>query len=203
MRTKVGTHAQIKGRSTTVTKFWARSARWGEMGGSKVSPTPEFFCKQYEMTFRQLRNGRFSPNLAIIICKSWVKRRCWTNLWKVSIQGSFAPKTPNLEGVKQTPHSEQATGQGMHCRKILFTPRCSPKGQWVSEASSTFLYNVQLRSYGASKLPNFRILAYFPHIRRLKTYLPVTSLQPRDYIVEWLPLIFLNFFFVRKIFPRT
>ena len=34
------------------------------------------------------------------------------------------------------------------------------------------------------KLPNFRILAYFPHAKRLKTYLPVTSLQPRDYIVE-------------------
>jgi len=27
------------------------------------------------------------------------------------------------KSVKQTPHSEQATGHGMHCREILFTPR--------------------------------------------------------------------------------
>jgi len=33
---------------------------------------------------------------------------------------------------------------------------------------STFLYDVRLRSYGASKLPNFQILAYFPHIKPLK-----------------------------------
>ena len=49
------------------------------MGGSKVSPTPEFFL------------------LAIP-----------DDLQKLSIQGSFALKTP------QAPHSEQATGQMMH-----------------------------------------------------------------------------------------
>ena len=36
---------------------------------------------------------------------------------------------------------------------------------------------------GASKLPNFRILAYFLY-KTPKTYLPVTSLQPRGYIAE-------------------
>ena len=42
------------------------------------------------------------------------------------------PELENLKvealskSVKQTPHSEQATGHGMHCREILFTPRCSP-----------------------------------------------------------------------------
>jgi len=41
---------------------------------------------------------------------------------------------------------------------------------------STFLYDVRLRSYGASKLPNFRILAYFPHTKSLKC---TFSLQPR------------------------
>jgi len=41
-------------------------------------------------------------------------------------------------------------------------------GQAVSEVWSTFLYDVRLRSYGASKLPIFRILAYFPHTKPLK-----------------------------------
>jgi len=43
------------------------------------------------------------------------------------------PKQENLKvedlskSVKQAPHSEQATGQGMQCREILFTPYCSPR----------------------------------------------------------------------------
>jgi len=41
------------------------------------------------------------------------------------------PEPENLKvedlskSVKQAPHSEQATGHWMHCRDILFTPRCS------------------------------------------------------------------------------
>ena len=54
------------------------------------------------------------------------------NLWKVSIQGSFAPKTPNLLtyllGAGQTSTSLRAV-YGMHCREILFTPRCSPRAR--------------------------------------------------------------------------
>ena len=43
------------------------------------------------------------------------------------------PEPENLKvedlskSVKQVPHSEQPTGHGMHCREILFTPRCSPR----------------------------------------------------------------------------
>jgi len=72
------------------------------------------------------------------------------------------PRKPVLGGVKQAPYSEQDTGQGMHCREILFTPRCSPRAREFQRVWWTFLYN-----YGASKLPNFRILAYFPHTKRL------------------------------------
>jgi len=50
---------------------------------------------------------------------------------------------------------------------------------------SPFLYDVRLRSYGASKLPNYRFWPIFPY-KSPKTYLPVTSLQPRGYIAEWL-----------------
>jgi len=77
------------------------------------------------------------------------------------------PEPENLKvedltkSVKQTHHSEQATRHAMHCREILFTPSCSPiKSQGVWRVGSTFLYDVRLRSYGASNLPNFRILAF-------------------------------------------
>jgi len=45
------------------------------------------------------------------------------------------PEPENLKdedlskSVKQSPHSEQATGHGMHCREILFTQRCSPRAR--------------------------------------------------------------------------
>ena len=35
------------------------------------------------------------------------------------------------------------------------------QGQGSFRGHSTFLYNIRLQSYGASKFPNFRILAYF------------------------------------------
>jgi len=89
------------------------------------------------------------------------------NLLKVSTQGSFSPKNLNLEGVKHAPHSEQATGQGVHCREIPFTPRYS-KGQKVSEVGQLFVQRTVAELRGV-KLPNFRILAYFPHTKRLKS----------------------------------
>jgi len=45
------------------------------------------------------------------------------------------PEPKNLKvkdlskSVKQASHSEQATGYGMHCREILFPPRCSPRAR--------------------------------------------------------------------------
>jgi len=94
------------------------------------------------------------------------------------IHGSFAPKTPNMEVVKQAPHSEQATGQGMHCRETLLTPRCSPRAREFPRSGQLFCttYGCAAASYGASKLSNFRILVYSPHKKNPKKYLPVTSL---------------------------
>jgi len=79
---------------------------------------------------------------------------------------SFAPKVWNRKSFKQAPHSEQATGHGMHCSEILFTPRCSPRAREFPRSDN---YDVRLRCYGASKLPNFWILAYFPHTKPLKS----------------------------------
>jgi len=81
------------------------------------------------------------------------------NLWKVSIQGSFAPKIPYLEGSNRyLTHSRlQVKGCTAHIYCLLHI------GFW-----SIFLYDVRLRRYRVSKLPNFRILAYFPHTKLLK-----------------------------------
>jgi len=47
--------------------------------------------------------------------------------------GVGTPEPENLKvedlskSVKQASHSQQATGHELHCREILFTPRCSPR----------------------------------------------------------------------------
>ena len=100
------------------------------MGSSKVSPTPGFFCKQYERDDFSVTSQR--PIFTKFGHGTWIvveTQTLDTNLRKVSIQGSFAPKTPNFEEVKQVPHSVQATGQRMHCEDILFTPRCSSRAK--------------------------------------------------------------------------
>jgi len=89
------------------------------------------------------------------------------NLWKVSIQGSFAPKTQNFEGVKQVLNSEQATGKGYTAERCCLFHVVVQRPRSL-RYRSTFLYDVRLRSYGASKLPNFRILAYFSHTKPVK-----------------------------------
>jgi len=75
-----------------------------------------------QRTFRQLRNGRFSPNLVTkssSVSLRGIRKDIFEKLQVICSQ--------NLKSkIGQAPHSEQATGHRMHCREILFTPRCSP-----------------------------------------------------------------------------
>jgi len=78
IRTKVGTHAQLKSRQRSQ-NFGRDRLSWGRNGGSigRVPDAGFFICKQYQTTFRQLRNGHLSPNLALTR-ESVMKRRFWT-----------------------------------------------------------------------------------------------------------------------------
>ena len=97
--------------------------------------------------------------------------------------GSFSPKTPNLEGVTQAPDSEQATGQGMHCREILFIPRCTPRAKEFPGSVNFYLQRTvaELRGVKFAQFSHFNLFSLY---KTPKTYLPVTSLQPRGYIAE-------------------
>ena len=48
----------------------------------------------------------------------------------------------------------------MHCRERYCLLHVVVQGPGSFPGQSTFLYDVWLRSYGASNLPNFRILAF-------------------------------------------
>jgi len=103
--------------------------------------------------------------------------------WKIFTLGVIFSKISDRNTVKQAPHSEQATGQGMHCRKILFTPRCSPRARQFPRFSQLLSTTYGCRATGRQICPIFGFWPIFP-IQNPKTYLPVTSLQPRHYIAE-------------------
>ena len=89
--------------------------------------------------------------------------------------GVIRPQNPKLVGVKQLPHSEQATGQGMHCREIL--AREFPR-------SVNFSVRRTVAELRGVKFAQFSDFGLFSLYKTAKTYLPVTNLQARGYITE-------------------
>ena len=160
IRTKVGTHAQVKGRQRSY--FRRDRLSGGEMGSSKVSPTPEFVSRQYEMTFRQLRNGGFFSKFGHDTYRGW-NADFGQKFIKSFYLGVIAPKTPNMEGVKQVSHSEQDTGQGIHCREILFTPLCSPKAREFPRSGQLFVRRTvaELRGVKIAQFSDFGL--FYPY----------------------------------------
>jgi len=116
IRTKVRTHAQVKVRQRSW-NFGRDRLSGGEMGAQKC-PRRRFFVGNMRWLFGNFTTADF--------CQIWQRHvnRGWNADFGQKVMKSFhsgviRPKPPNFEGVKQVPDSEQATGQGMHCREIL------------------------------------------------------------------------------------
>jgi len=134
-------------------------------------------------TFRQLRNGRFSPNL-VTKCTSVSRRGIRKDIFEnFHFRGHLTPKF-EIES-RSNRHLSQSRPQVTGCNaEIYCLLHVVVQGPGSFRDWSAFLYDIRLRRYGASNLTIFRILAYFPPFKIRKTYLPVTSLQPRGYIAE-------------------
>ena len=118
--------------------------------------------------FRQLRNGRFSSNL--VTKRNSVSRRGIRKhiLETFHFRGQLTAKSEIVSRSKRhfTQNNRlQVTGYTA-ARYCLFHVVVQGPGSFRDRL--TFLYDVRLRSYGASKLPHFRILAYFPYTKPLK-----------------------------------
>jgi len=133
-----------------------------------VSRTRVCFCRQYQTTFRQLRNGRFSPNSATTR-ESWVKRRTRTEIYEkfpfrgnltrqrrlqktttttTTFRGHLPPKSETLRGSNRYLTQSRLQVKGYTAeRYCLFHVVVQGPGSF--RYRSTFLFDVRLRSYGA------------------------------------------------------
>ena len=150
---------------TTFSEFWARSAHFGQNGGWVESRGARVFCVVIQTTFRQFRNRRFPPNLATKqLCPIEQSEKTFPKIFTV---GVICPQ--NLKSkVGQTGTSLRAGYRSQEwwtAERYCLLHAVIVQGQGVSKVWSTYLYEVRLWSYGASKLPIFRILAYFPPIQ--------------------------------------
>ena len=144
------------------------------------------FCQQYQTTFPQLRNGRFSPNSATTR-ESWIKRRngrIRTEIYeKFPFRGHFPPNTRNFEGSNRYLTQSRLQVKGYTAERYCFIPRCSPRAREFPISGQLFCTTYGCGATGLQSCPIFGFWPISPYDTH-KTYLSVTSLQPRGYIAE-------------------
>jgi len=152
---------------TTFKEFGARSAHFGQNGdwdesrGARV-----FFVWKTTRPFENFATADFH--------QIWSRNvvRCPVDEFRKTFSKIFTLRVICAKNLKsklgQTGTSLRA---GYRSREALqrdtVYSACRPKAMEFQGLDNFLLYDVRLRSYGASKLTNFRILAYFPHTKPL------------------------------------
>jgi len=136
---------------------------WAKWGLRRVPQSQSFFVVQVNhATFWQFCNSRFLPNL-VAKCTSVSRRGIRKDIFKnFHFRGYLPPKSENES--RSNRHLTQSRLQVMGCtaeRYCLLHVVEFPR-------SVNFSLRHTIAELRASKLPNFRILAYFPHTKPLK-----------------------------------
>jgi len=122
-----------------------------------VSQTPGFFRKQCEMTFQQLRNGRFLPNLTKTR-ESWVKRRFWKEIYeKFPFRGNLPTKPRTWRGSNRHLTQNRLQVKGCTAERYCLL-RVVVQGQRVSRVWSNFFVQhtvAQLRGIKIAQFSDF------------------------------------------------
>ena len=153
---------------------------WAKWGLGQVLRERKFFCVVNQTTFRQLRNGRFPPNLVrkhISVPRRGIRKNIFKNF---HFRGHLPPKSEIKNWSNR--HLTQSRLQGSTAERYCLL-HVVVQGSRSFRVRSTFLYDVRLLSYGASNCPIFGFWPIFPY-KTPKTYLLVTSLQLRGYIAK-------------------
>ena len=170
---------------TTFREFWAQSARFGQNGSWYESCGARFFVV-IQTTFRQLRNVRFSPNL--VTKRSSVSRRgIRKDIFKTHYFRGHLPPKSEIEN-----RSNSLTGTSLRAgymsgdalqRDTVYSTLQS-KGHEVSKVGQLFSIRRTFAELRGVKVVQCSDFCLFFLYKTPKTYLPVTSIQPRGYIAE-------------------
>jgi len=178
IRTKFGIHGYLKGWQRS--GFWAQLVHFGQNGGWDESRRMQvfFLCGNRDdlsATSQWPIFNKFGHETYLGV-PSMTPKDIFENFY---FRGHLSPKS-EIDNLSNR-HLTQSRVQVTWCTAEIY---CQGPGSFWGW--STFLYDVRLWSYGSSKLPNFRILAYFPHTKPLKrtlrwpAYSPGVTLQ-NDY----------------------
>ena len=144
---------------------------WAKWWLAQVPRSASFFVVN-QTNFRQLLDGRFPPNLVTKRISVSPRRNrkdiCENFHFMVICPQNLTSKTG------QTGTSLRA-GYTMHCREIMFTPRCSARAREFPGFGQISLRRTvaELRGVKIAQSSDFGL--FFPY-KTPKTYLPMTSL---------------------------
>ena len=124
IRTKVGTHAQVKGRQRSQNCGHDRLSG-GEMGAKKCPRRRSFFVRNTRWLLGNFTTADFRQIWQRGVNRGW-NADFIQKFMQSFYSGVICPENPKLWRGQTGTYSEQTTGQGMHCREIMFIPRCSP-----------------------------------------------------------------------------
>jgi len=157
---------------------------WAKWGVGRVPRSASFFCLVNHATYLQLRNGRFSPNVVtkrISVSRRGIRKDSFENF---HFMGHLPPPAPNLKSkIGQTGTSLTA---GYRSRDALqwYTVYSTVVVQGSFRGPVNFFVRRTVAELRGVKFAKFSDFGLFSPYKTPKTYLPVTSLQPRGYIAE-------------------
>jgi len=155
----------------------------GKIGAETIPAEPEFFCVVNHATFRQLSNGRFSRHLVTkrtSVSRRGIQKDSFENF---QFRGNFPPKS-EIES-RSNRQLSQSRLQVARCTAerycllyiVVQGPRSFP-------GLVNFSLRYTLAELRGVKFAQFSDFGSFSPYKTPKTYLPVTSLQPRGCIAE-------------------
>jgi len=152
------------------------------MGTRASSAEREFFCVVNQTTFRELRNGRFPPNL--VTKRISVSRRgIWKDIFEnFHFRGHLPPKF-EIEN-RSNRHLTQSRLQVMGWTAERYLLHVVVQGTGSFQYQVNFSLRLTVAELRGVKVAQFSDFGLFSPYKTLKTYLPVISLQPSGYIAE-------------------
>ena len=183
--TKFGIRGQIKGWQLSRNLGRDRPIL-GKMEAGTSPAEPKFFCMVIHATFRQLRNGRFSPNLAgrhISVSRRWIRKDIFENFHfrgylPQNLKSKIGQRGTSLSAgyrsrdalQRDTVYSIVVQGPGSFRGRVNFSARRRPTVAELRGVKVTQFSDFGLFSHTKPLKRTFRWPAYSPGVTSQNDY---------------------------------